>query len=80
MALILMIVVILLLIAALLTWGCRRQWLANPSGGLRLVLLVVVGLLFFGVIPHGCSDNNTHDDGHTGNGDHMGGGTHSTRP
>ena len=87
MGLILMIVVIVLLIASMPTWGYSRKWGARPSGGLGLVLLVIVGLLFLGVIPYGCSDNNTHDGGHMGNGGGMGGGgggmgggSHSTRP
>lgn len=45
-----------------------------------LVLMVIVGLLLYGVIPHECSEDYTHDGGHTGNGGHMGGGSHSTRP
>jgi len=80
MGLILMIVVVVLLIATLHTWRHSRQWGAIPSGGLGLVLLVIVGLLLLGVIPHGCSDSNTHGGGHIGNGSNMGGGTHSTIP
>lgn len=47
---ILLIVLILLLIGAIPTWGHSRNWGYGPSGGLGLVLLVVVVLMVMGRI------------------------------
>ena len=47
---ILLIVLILILIGALPTWGHSRSWGYGPSGGLGLVLLIVVVLLVMGKI------------------------------
>jgi len=47
---ILLIVVILLLIGALPSWGYSRSWGYGPSGGLGLVLIVVIVLLLMGRI------------------------------
>ena len=41
---------ILLLVGALPSWGYSRGWGYGPSGGLGLVLLVVVVLLLMGRI------------------------------
>lgn len=42
---ILVIVLILLLIGALPTWGFSRSWGYYPSGGLGLVLVIVLLLI-----------------------------------
>ena len=53
MGLILLILVILLLVGALPSWGYSRRWGYGPSGGLGLVVLIVLALLLFNVIPRG---------------------------
>jgi hypothetical protein len=45
--------VILLLVGGLPHWGYSRNWGYGPSGGLGLVLLIVLLLLIFNVIPRG---------------------------
>jgi hypothetical protein len=45
---ILLIIVLLLLVGALPTWPHSRSWGYVPSGGLGLVLLVLVILLVMG--------------------------------
>lgn len=47
---ILLIVLLLLLIGAIPNWGYSRGWGYGPSGGLGIVLLVVLVLLFMGRI------------------------------
>jgi hypothetical protein len=47
---ILLVLLILLLLGALPTWGHSRNWGYFPSGGLGLVVLVVVVLLIMGRI------------------------------
>jgi hypothetical protein len=47
---ILLVVVVLMLIGVLPTWPHSRQWGYLPSGGLGLVLLVLVILLLMGRI------------------------------
>ena len=49
-SLIVLIIVILLLIGALPTWGYSSGWGYWPSGGLRLVLLIVIILMVMGRI------------------------------
>jgi len=51
MGLILLILLILLLVGALPRWGHSANWGYGPSGGLGLVLVVV--LVFMGTIPTG---------------------------
>jgi hypothetical protein len=46
---ILLIVLIIVLISVLPTWPYSRGWGYYPSGGLGLVLLIIVLLLLFGV-------------------------------
>lgn len=48
MSLILFIIVIFLLLAALPTWPYSSGWGYYPSGGLGLVLLVLIILLLLG--------------------------------
>ncbi len=47
---ILLIILILALIGALPTWGHSRSWGYYPSGGLGLVIVIVIILLFMRVI------------------------------
>lgn len=50
MRLILIILVLLLLIGALPTWGYSSGWGYYPSGGLGLVLLIIIVLAVLGVL------------------------------
>lgn len=45
---ILLIVLILMLVGALPNWGHSRSWGYGPSGGLGLIVLIVVVLLVMG--------------------------------
>ena len=45
---VLLIVLILMLIGAVPTWGHSKSWGYAPSGGLGLVLIVVIVLLLTG--------------------------------
>ena len=47
---ILLVVLILLLIGALPTWPHSRSWGYAPTGGIGVVLIVVIVLLVAGVI------------------------------
>jgi hypothetical protein len=49
-SMILLILLILLLVGALPTWGHSRNWGYGPSGGLGLVVLILVVLLLLGRI------------------------------
>ena len=49
-SLILLIVLILFLGGALPTWGHRRSWGYGPSGGLGLVVIILIVLLLMGRI------------------------------
>jgi hypothetical protein len=44
---ILMVLLILLLLGALPTWPYSRQWGYYPSGGLGLVLVILIVLMLF---------------------------------
>lgn len=50
MRLLLFIIVILLLVGALPTWPYSSGWGYYPSGGLGLVLIVLIVLLLLGII------------------------------
>ena len=50
MRLILFIIVILLLLGALPTWPYSSGWGYYPSGGLGLVLIILIVLLLAGII------------------------------
>ena len=50
MSTILIVILVLLLIGALPTWGYSGGWGYWPSGGLGLVLLILVVLLLMGGI------------------------------
>ncbi|MDI1260399.1 MAG: DUF3309 domain-containing protein [Aquabacterium sp.] len=45
---ILLIVVLLMLIGAVPTWGHSRSWGYGPSGGLGLILVVLIVLMLMG--------------------------------
>lgn len=45
---ILIVILVLLLIGALPTWGYSRGWGYFPSGGLGLVVLILIILLLMG--------------------------------
>jgi hypothetical protein len=44
---ILLIILVLILLGALPTWGHSRNWGYGPSGGLGLLVVIVVVLLLF---------------------------------
>jgi len=44
---------IVLLLGGLPTWGYSRSWGYGPSGGLGLLLVIVLILLLLGYIPRG---------------------------
>lgn len=48
---ILMVVLILILMASLPKWPYSREWGYYPSGGLTIVLIIVILLLMFGYFP-----------------------------
>ena len=48
LATILIVVVLLMLVGALPRWNHSRQWGYMPSGGLGVVLLIVVVLILLG--------------------------------
>jgi hypothetical protein len=50
MGLLLLILVVLLLVGGLPHWGYSRDWGYGPSGGLGLVLLVLLALVLMGRI------------------------------
>jgi hypothetical protein len=50
MSLILLIVLVLLLVGAFPTWPHSRSWGYYPSGGLGLVLVIVLVLYFMGML------------------------------
>jgi hypothetical protein len=47
---ILLVILILILLGALPTWGHSRNWGYGPSGGLSLLVIVLVVLLLMGRI------------------------------
>ncbi len=50
MGLILIIILVLLLVGALPTWGHSRSWGYFPSGGLGLILVIIIVLVPLGRI------------------------------
>jgi hypothetical protein len=50
MRIILLVIVLLLLLGALPTWPYSSGWGYYPSGGLGLVLIVLIVLLLMGVL------------------------------
>jgi hypothetical protein len=51
--LILLIVVIILLMGGLPTWNYSRNWGYGPSGGMGLLVVILLVLLLAGYIPRG---------------------------
>lgn len=47
---VLLVILILLLVGALPTWGHSRNWGPMPSGGLGLLVIILVVLLLMGRI------------------------------
>jgi hypothetical protein len=47
---ILLIILILILIGAIPTWPHSREWGYGPSGGVGLVVVILIVLLLMGVI------------------------------
>lgn len=47
---ILLVILIILLVGALPNWGYSRAWGFGPSGGIGLVVLIIVVLLLMGRI------------------------------
>jgi hypothetical protein len=47
---ILLVILILILLGALPTWGHSRKWGYGPSGGLSLLVIILVVLLLAGRI------------------------------
>ena len=50
MSTILIVILILMLLGAMPTWGHSRNWGYGPSGGLGLIVLILVVLLLVGRI------------------------------
>jgi uncharacterized protein DUF3309 len=50
MGLILLIIVLMLLLGGLPTWPYSRDWGYYPSGGLGLVLVIIIVLMLFRMI------------------------------
>lgn len=50
LSLILLIVLILILFGALPSWGHSRHWGYGPSGGIGLVVIILIVLLLMGRI------------------------------
>ena len=51
MATLLLIILILLLIGAVPSWPHSRNWGYGPSGGVGLILIIILLLAFFQQIP-----------------------------
>ena len=50
LGIILLIVLIMLVLGALPTWGHSREWGYGPSGGVGLLLIIILVLVFMGHI------------------------------
>jgi len=53
MGTVLLVVLLLALIGALPTWGYSRNWGYAPSGGLGIILVILLILYLMGGIPRG---------------------------
>jgi hypothetical protein len=51
MATLLLIILVLLLIGAVPTWPHSRNWGYGPTGGVGLILIIILLLAAFNVIP-----------------------------
>jgi hypothetical protein len=47
---ILLVILLLMLIGALPTWGHSRSWGYAPTGGIGLLLVIVIVLLLMGIL------------------------------
>ena len=52
MGALILIVLVLMLVGSLPTWGHSRNWGYYPSGGLGLVVLVLLVMVLMGYVPH----------------------------
>ena len=52
MGILLLIVLVLMLVGSLPTWGHSRNWGYYPSGGLGLVVVILLIMVLMGYIPH----------------------------
>ncbi len=52
MGIVLIIVLLLMVAGATPRWGYSRNWGYGPSGGLGVVLLIILILVLMGYIPH----------------------------
>ncbi len=50
LGIVLVVLLVVMLLGALPTWGHSRNWGYGPTGGLGLVLLILIILLFLGKI------------------------------
>ena len=50
MGLLLLVILVLLLVGSMPTWGHSRNWGYGPSGGLGVVVAIVLLLVLFGYI------------------------------
>ena len=50
MGIILIVILVIVLIGVLPTWGHSRSWGPYPSGGIGLILLIIIVLLVLGRI------------------------------
>ena len=46
----LIVILLLMLIGALPTWGHSRSWGYAPTGGIGLIIVIVIVLLLMGII------------------------------
>lgn len=53
MGLLFLILVVLLLVGAFPAWGYSKNWGYGPSGGLGLLLIVILVLVVMGYVPRG---------------------------
>jgi len=53
MGLLLLIVLVVLFVGVAPTWPHSRNWGYGPSGGLGVVLIVVLALVLLGYLPRG---------------------------
>ena len=52
MGILLLVILLVLVFGAWPRWGYSRSWGYAPSGGLGLILLIILILVLMGYIPH----------------------------